>query len=160
MLIDVDIILYICGAVATISATVAIVSKVVTKTIKKVSSIEIKKAMGECHESVAEDIAALSKRLDEYIENSNQNDEVLKEALMNITRDRINQAHISYMRKKTIGSYSLATLDKLYESYKKLGGNSFIEREMDDIHRLKVVSAEEVIRRSEEHVGETKNSNA
>lgn len=160
MLIDVDIILYICGAVATISATVAIVSKVVTKTIKKVSSIEIKKAMGECYESVAEDIAALSKRLDEYIENSNQNDEVLKEALMNITRDRINQAHISYMRKKTIGSYSLATLDKLYESYKKLGGNSFIEREMDDIHRLKVVSAEEVIRRSEEHVGETKNSNA
>lgn len=160
MSIDLDLIIYLSGAVAAIAAAVGIISKVVTRTIKKVSSAEIKKAMGECHDSVAEDISSLSKRLDEYIENSNQNDEVLKEALMNITRDRINQAHISYMRKKTIGSYSLATLDKLYESYKKLGGNSFIEREMDDIHRLKVVSAEEVIRRSEEHVGETKNSNA
>lgn len=160
MMIDIDVIIYICGAIATVAAAVGIISKVVTKTIKKVSSIEIKKAMGECHDSVAEDISSLSKRLDEYIENSNQNDEVLKEALMNITRDRINQAHISYMRKKTIGSYSLATLDKLYESYKKLGGNSFIEREMDDIHRLKVVSAEEVIRRSEEHVGENQKRNA
>lgn len=160
MMIDIDVIIYICGAIATVAAAVGIISKVVTKTIKKVSSIEIKKAMGECHESVANKISELNGVMEEYTLQSNQNDEVLKEALMNITRDRINQAHISYMRKKTIGSYSLATLDKLYESYKKLGGNSFIEREMDDIHRLKVVSAEEVIRRSEEHVGETKNSNA
>ena len=72
MLIDVDIILYICGAVATISATVAIVSKVVTKTIKKVSSAEIKKAMGECHESVASKIADLNGVIEEYNPSKNQ----------------------------------------------------------------------------------------
>lgn len=160
MLIDVDIILYICGAVATISATVAIVSKVVTKTIKKVSSAEIKKAMGECHESVASKIADLNGVIEEYTKQSNRNDEMLKESLMNLIRARINQAHTSYMKRKTIGAYSLATLDKLYESYKKLGGNSFVEREMQDIHRLKVVSAEELMKGDFKNVGETKNSNA
>lgn len=160
MMIDVDIILYICGAVATISATVAIVSKVVTKTIKKVSSAEIKKAMGECHESVASKIADLNGVIEEYTKQSNRNDEMLKESLMNLIRARINQAHTSYMKRKTIGAYSLATLDKLYESYKKLGGNSFVEREMQDIHRLKVVSAEELMKGDFKNVGETKNSNA
>lgn len=159
-MIDVDVILYICGAVATISATVAIVSKVVTKTIKKVSSAEIKKAMGECHESVANKIADLNGVIEEYTRQSNKNDEMLKESLMNLIRARINQAHTSYMKRKTIGAYSLATLDKLYESYKKLGGNSFVEREMEDIHRLKVVSAEELMKGEPKNVGETKNSNA
>ena len=160
MMIDIGVIIYICGAIATVAAAVGIISKVVTKTIKKVSSIEIKKAMGECHASVADEIADLSRRLDEYIEKSNQNDEDLKESLMNLIRARINQAHTSYMKRKTIGAYSLATLDKLYESYKKLGGNSFVEREMEDIHRLKVVSAEELMKGEPKNVGETKNSNA
>lgn len=160
MMIDIDVIIYICAAIATVAAAVGIISKVVTRTIKKVSSIEIKKAMGECHASVADEIADLSRRLDEYIEKSNQNDEDLKESLMNLIRARINQAHTSYMKRKTIGAYSLATLDKLYESYKKLGGNSFVEREMEDIHRLKVVSAEELMKGEQKNVGETKNSNA
>lgn len=160
MSIDFDIIIYLSGAVAAIAAAVGIISKVVTRTIKKVSSIEIKKAMGECHASVADEIADLSRRLDEYIEKSNQNDEDLKESLMNLIRARINQAHTSYMKRKTIGAYSLATLDKLYESYKKLGGNSFVEREMEDIHRLKVVSAEELMKGEFKNVGENQDRNA
>ena len=160
MMIDIGVIIYICGAIATVAAAVGIISKVVTKTIKKVSSIEIKKAMGECHASVADEIADLSRRLDEYIEKSNQNDEDLKESLMNLIRARINQAHTSYMKRKTIGAYSLATLDKLYESYKKLGGNSFVEREMEDIHRLKVVSAEELMKGEPKNVGENQERNA
>ncbi len=159
MMIDIDVIIYICAAIATVAAAVGIISKVVTRTIKKVSSIEIKKAMGECHASVADEIADLSRRLDEYIEKSNQNDEDLKESLMNLIRARINQAHTSYMKRKTIGAYSLATLDKLYESYKKLGGNSFVEREMQDIHRLKVVSAEELMKGEPKNVGENQERN-
>ena len=88
MMIDIGVIIYICGAIATVAAAGGIISKGVTKTNKKVSSIEIKKAMGECHDSVAEDISSLSKRLDEYIEKSNQNDEDLKESLMNLIRAR------------------------------------------------------------------------
>lgn len=160
MMIDIDVIIYICAAIATVAAAVGIISRVVTRTIKKVSSIEIKKAMGECHASVADEIADLSRRLDEYIEKSNQNDEDLKESLMNLIRARINQAHTSYMKRKTIGAYSLATLDKLYESYKKLGGNSFVEREMEDIHRLKVVSAEELMKGEPKNVGENQERNA
>lgn len=160
MMIDIDVIIYICGAIATVAAAVGIISKVVTKTIKKVSSAEIKKAMVECHESVASKIADLNGVIEEYTQQSNRNDEMLKESLMNLIRARINQAHTSYMKRKTIGAYSLATLDKLYESYKKLGGNSFVEREMQDIHRLKVVSAEELMKGDFKNVGETKNSNA
>lgn len=160
MMIDIDVIIYICGAIATVAAAVGIISKVVTRTIKKVSSIEIKKAMGECHASVADEISLLNARLEEYIKNSNENDDMLKESLMNLIRARINQAHTSYMKRKTIGAYSLATLDKLYESYKKLGGNSFVEREMQDIHRLKVVSAEELMKGEPKNVGENQERNA
>lgn len=160
MNIDLDVIIYLSGAVAAIAAAVGIISKVVTRTIKKVSSAEIKKAMGEFHESVANKISELNGVMEDYTLQSNKNDEMLKESLMNLIRARINQAHTSYMKRKTIGAYSLATLDKLYESYKKLGGNSFVEREMQDIHRLKVVSAEELMKGEFKNVGENQDRNA
>ena len=162
MIVNLDVVLYVCGAVVTVAAAFGVVAKAVSRTVRKGVENTVKKIVSDSSGQVCVELKVLAQRLDEYIEASSRNDEQLKQALLNLIRDRINQAHVSYMRKKTIGTYSLATLEELYHSYKILGGNSFIEHEMNDLHTLKVVSAEEIIKtqRREEYVGEDQKDHA
>ena len=46
------------------------------------------------------------------------------------------------MKKNFIGAHSLFVVEELYTAYKELGGNSFIDRQMEDIRSLEVISAE------------------
>ena len=160
MNIDLDVIIYLSGAVAAIAAAVGIISNVIKKTIKNVSGEVIKSTLSECHKRISDEISNLNKKLNDYSEKSAENDELLKNALMNLIKARINQEHTSYAKKSTIGAYSLATLDELYVSYKQLGGNSFIEHEMNDLHSLRVVSAEELTKGAKKNVGENQDRNA
>lgn len=47
------------------------------------------------------------------------------------------------MSKGFIGAHTLFVMEELYNSYKELGGNSFIDRQMEDIRELEVKSAED-----------------
>lgn len=145
MQINLDIILYICGAIVSIATTAGIISKYFTKIIKKNIKESIDESMKTCQSETDKKIAELKDVLETHIENSNGSNDLIKDVLLSLTRDRINRAHSYYMSKEEIGTYTLSTLEDLYSSYLKLGGNSFIHKEMEDLRGLKVVCAEEIM---------------
>lgn len=162
--IDLDIVIYICTLIASISGAAIIIGKVIKKSVSsaakeiiderlKKSDEEHKKSIDDMEDRMNKKISALQnsvdtqiseirKQLDDLTRSQNDVNSKMKSALLASTRDRINQAHDYYMRKDFIGTHSLYIIEQLYESYKELGGNSFIKDQMKDIHSLEVRSAE------------------
>lgn len=62
----------------------------------------------------------------------------LQSAQKTLIKDRIVQAHDYFCGKGSIGKYSLATIEELYQVYKDLGGNSFVESLMHEIRELEI----------------------
>lgn len=140
--IDIGLIASICGAIGSIAAAVGIISKFLKKTLTK----QIKESMEESHAQYVactnKELTELKQSIENYINSQNEQNEQVRKCLLSSTRDRINQAHDYYMRKNFIGSHSLFVVEELYTSYKQLGGNSFVDRQMEDIRDLEVRSAE------------------
>lgn len=162
--IDLDIVIYICTLIASISGASIIIGKAIKKSVSstakeiiderlKKSDEEHKKSIDEMEDrvnkkisdlqnSVDKQISEIRTKLDQLTKSQNDVNNKMKSALLASIRDRINQAHDYYMRKNFIGNHSLYIIEQLYESYKELGGNSFISDQMKDIHSLKARSAE------------------
>lgn len=162
--IDLDIVIYVCTLIASISGAAIVIGKVIKKSVSsaakeiiderlKKSDEEHKKSIDDMEDRMNKKISALQnsvdtqiseirKQLDDLTRSQNDVNNKMKSALLASTRDRINQAHDYYMRKDFIGTHSLYIIEQLYESYKELGGNSFISDQMKDIHGLEVRSAE------------------
>ena len=162
--IDLDIVIYICTLIASISGAALIIGKVIKKSVssaakeiiderlkksdeehkKSIDDMEYRmnKKISDLQDSVDTKISEIRKQLDDLTRSQNDVNSKMKSALLASTRDRINQAHDYYMRKDFIGTHSLYIIEQLYESYKELGGNSFIKDQMKDIHSLEVRSAE------------------
>lgn len=162
--IDLDIVIYVCTLIASISGAAIVIGKVIKKSVSsaakeiiderlKKSDEEHKKSIDDMEDRMNKKISALQnsvdtqiseirKQLDDLARSQNDVNTKMKSALLASTRDRINQAHDYYMRKDFIGTHSLYIIEQLYESYKELGGNSFISDQMKDIHGLEVRSAE------------------
>lgn len=162
--IDLDIVIYICTLIASISGASIVIGKLIKKSVSsaakeiiyerlKKSDEEHKKSIDEMEDrmnkkinalqnSVDTQISEIRTQLDKLTKSQNDVNNKMKSALLASTRDRINQAHDYYMRKDFIGAHSLYIIEQLYESYKELGGNSFISDQMKDIHGLEVRSAE------------------
>lgn len=162
--IDLDIVIYICTLIASISGASIVIGKAIKKSVSsaskeiiderlKKSDEEHRKSIDEMEDRMNKKINALqnsidtqiyqiSTQLDKLTKSQNDVNNKMKSALLASTRDRINQAHDYYMRKDFIGAHSLYIIEQLYESYKELGGNSFISDQMKDIHGLEVRSAE------------------
>lgn len=162
--IDLDIVIYICTLIASISGASIVIGKAIKKSVSsaakeiiderlKKSDEEHKKSIDEMEDrvnkkisdlqnSVDKQISEIRTQLDQLTKSQNDVNNKMKSALLASTRDRINQAHDYYMRKDFIGTHSLYIIEQLYESYKELGGNSFISDQMKDIHGLEVRSAE------------------
>ena len=166
--IDLDIVIYICTLIASISGASIIIGKAIKKSVSsaakeviderlKKSDEEYKKSIDEMEDrmnntisslqnSVDKQISEIREQLDQLSKSQNDVNKKMKSALLASTRNRINQAHDYYMRKDFIGAHSLYIIEQLYESYKELGGNSFISDQMNDIHSLEVRSAEMIIK--------------
>lgn len=144
-----QIALYISSAIVTISSAVAVIAKFLKKSLVKATKETVREQMIASQEkfdteieNLNSKIEDLNNKLDKYVENQDSVNQDLRASLLASTRDRINQAHDYYTKKKYIGSHSLFVVEELYASYKKLGGNSFIKRQMEDIRKLEVRSAE------------------
>lgn len=166
--IDLDIVIYICTLIASISGASIIIGKAMKKSVSsaakeviderlKKSDEEHKKSIDEMEDrmnkkisflqnSADKQISEIREQLDQLSKSQKDVNKKMKSALLASTRDRINQAHDYYMRKDFIGAHSLYIIEQLYESYKELGGNSFISDQMNDIHSLEVRSAEMIIK--------------
>lgn len=141
-MIDMDVILYVCGAIVSISAAVGIISKSTRNIVDKSTKSAIQNYLSAYSSTYDSKIDELKDKIQEYVENQQANNEDVRKALMASTRDRINQAHDYYVKRKYIGAHSLFVVEELYSSYKRLGGNSFVDRQMEDIRELEVRSAE------------------
>lgn len=142
MEIDVTVVVTICGAITSIAAAAAVITKVVNKTVKKISAETIKNELAKSQKELVDKMSDLNNKLTEFCDSQNVINDQLKASLLASTRDRINQAHDYYIKKKYIGAHSLFVIEELYASYKDLGGNSFISHQMEDIRSLEVKSAE------------------
>lgn len=142
MHINIDIILQIGTWIITVSSAVGIVIKVLKKFLKNITTEILRSELSTYQTSINEKLEDMNTKLCEFIDSQNSSNESMKSALLASTRDRINQAHDYYMRKKFIGAHSLYVIEELYTTYTKLGGNSFISRQMEDIRELEVRSAE------------------
>ena len=140
--IDLNQLLYFAGAIATISAAIGIITKVTKKIITNTVKDSFEKSLDKYSETFDSKIKDLNDAIQEFITNQNLYNNQIRKALLNSTRDRINQAHDYYVRKKFIGAHSLYVVEELYSSYKELGGNTFIDRQMEDLRNLEVRSAE------------------
>lgn len=149
MNINLDIILYIATAIITISSTVGILNKILTRTIENTTKEVISKEMKETNEKLDKQISEMRDYLNSYIESNNSENKLMRDTLLAMARDRINQAHIFYVQNGYIGAHSMAVLEDLYSSYHKLGGNGFVSKEMNDIRELELISTEDIIHENE-----------
>lgn len=142
MQIDVDIIVYACTTIAAISTAGGLILKGLRKSLKKTTEEVLHEEMQAYTANFDDKLEKLDIQLKHFIANQETSNEQMRKSLLSSTRDRINQAHDYYTRKKFIGAHSLFVVEELYASYKQLGGNSFVDRQMEDIRELEVRSAE------------------
>lgn len=149
--IDLAFIGTVLGVLLSASAIVIGIMKWANKMMTNSAKNVIKEEMATYTKQVHENIEALDKKIlelnekfDDFAQRESETNDMLKRSLLASSRDRINQAHSLFMAQKFIGAHSLFVLKELYASYKELGGNSFIDKQMEDIESLEVVSAEEI----------------
>lgn len=103
--------------------------------VLKQSAEKIKALMKEELNEIADQLNDLSKRFDSLTERDN----IGKEALMCLAADRLNQAYNYYLvESNQIDSETFAVLDHLYTSYKNLGGNGLVKKQMEYIQSLRI----------------------
>ena len=138
----VEVVIYICSTLITVCTAGGIILKGLKKSFKNHVNEVLGEELRKCKSEIEGQIVSMNTKVVEFIDHQEDYNEKVKLALLASTRDRINQAHDYYMRKKFIGAHSLFIVEELYTSYKKLGGNSFIDHQMEDIRELEVRSAE------------------
>lgn len=142
MEIDVTVVVTICCAITSIAGAAAVITKVVNKTVKKIAAETIKNELEKSHKELVDQMSDLKSQLTDFCNNQKSVNDQVRKSLLASTRDSINQAHDYYTKKKYIGAHSLFVIEELYSSYKQLGGNSFVDHQMEDIRSLEVRSAE------------------
>lgn len=151
--IDLDLIIYIAGAIASIAAACGIVSKTIKKGLQKTMkesvdqyygqySDKFDKKLDEVHEQLEQSLQSMHEELTEYKDSQHDANERVRRSLLASMRDRLNQAHDTYCQQGWIGAHSLFILEELYSSYKENHGNGFADKQMEDIRNLEIRSAE------------------
>ena len=109
----------------------------------------ISTAVTEAGSNLHGEIKSLRNSLEEYVAKNTADNELMKQSLLAIARDRISKAHSQCMRDGYISKYLLLALEELYTTYTKLGGNSFVSREMQDLRQLPLMSTDKLQQLSE-----------
>lgn len=161
-MIDVELIVKIAAGITAVAGAVAIITKVIKRAISIAIHDDMELHQKAIDESISKNQAVLDAKIDtmqqilnnemkslqsqlqDYIDKQDDINDQMTSALLASTRNAINQAHDLYMKKQFIGSHSLFVITELYAAYKKLGGNSFVSQQMQDIKGLEVKSAESI----------------
>ena len=161
-MIDVELIVKIAAGITAVAGAAAIITKVIKRAISIAIHDDMELHQKAINESISKNQAVLDAKIDtmqqllnnemkslqtqlqSYIDKQDDINDQMTSALLASTRNAINQAHDLYMKKQFIGSHSLFVITELYAAYKKLGGNSFVSQQMQDIKSLEVKSAESV----------------
>lgn len=138
MSIDLDVILYICGAITAISAATAVITKVIKKSISKISKDVSNQVIKEHEKEILSRLQDLSDKVDQSIMDRKNSDIIQKEALISLACARINESYGFFMKRGSISPYALSILEEVFESYKNLGGNHLAESQIEELRKLRV----------------------
>lgn len=142
MKIDVELIIYICTTIITISSALAIIVKCINKVIDKTVSASIENYLKNNPSPTKESLDELNTIVKDYISKQRTINENIQQGLLAVIRSQINSAHDKYMKLGYIGAHTLYVIEQLYDSYESLGGNSFTKKQIEDLRTLDVRSAE------------------
>ena len=142
----VEILVYIAGAIVTIYGAINIFAKKFKNSVEVICKDVTKNIVRENDKELTEEINNIKEMLENYINTSQKKDAIQQEALLHICYDRLCTAYEYYQDKEYIGHHTLFSLEQLYETYKKLGGNGHADMIMEYIRGLKCISAEPLIR--------------
>ena len=142
MQLNIDTLVYICTTIIAMSTAGGLVIKGFKKSIQRTTEEVIHSEISKCTQNIESEIKSLRDYVKDFVSEQKDTNKQTRKSLLASTRDRINEAHDYYINKNFIGAHSLFVVEELYAVYKDLGGNSFIDRQMEDIRSLPVISAE------------------
>jgi len=138
--ISVDTLITIGQFIIVIGGAVAIITKVITYTVNRVSKKILEDSFKQFSEKFSKDLERLSLKLSEYMEESSDCSDKIKRSLLSNSRERINQAHEYYMKNGYISVHTMYSIEEVYKCYVELGGNSFVENQIEDLRALPKIS--------------------
>ena len=133
----IEVIVSVCSSIVTVSGAVTVIWKVLSRNIKQQFNELIETSVKDLDSKFSGDLVDIKEKLDIQ---SKENSAVMKQvndALLNITRDRINSAYEHYIKKDFIDAHTMFTLEEVYKSYVSLGGNSFVQEQMLELRKLR-----------------------
>ena len=142
---NLDSLLYICSIIVSVAGAAGIVTKVFKKQVSRQIEdfMQAKSSNDNNYDNRFESkLDELHQLILDFTASQSKNNELVTRALLSTIRDRINQAHDYYMKRGFIGAHSLFVLEEMYTCYKELGGNSFVDKQMEELRDLPVESAE------------------
>ena len=131
-----NIIIWVCGGIATVSAAIGIIARYFKKKVVVISKDVANEIGDTLVQQVRITLDEIKTKIDTLDANFEEFQSTTNEALLGTARDRINQAYDYYMQLGTIDDHSMFTLEELYKSYIKLGGNGQVQVQMENLRDL------------------------
>ena len=138
MTIDLDIILYIAGAIVSVSAAIGIVVRLINQKISAITEDLLTKVERTLTDNFAEQLDDLDKSLRLMIENNHKRDEEVRILTLKNSAARIFEAHSCYLRRGSITTFALANLEEIFSVYIAQGGNSYARLCMEQLRNLPI----------------------
>lgn len=157
MVIDTSTIVVICSVITSVAGAGAVINKSIKKWSDKVTDKlkeDIKKEVGadmdimkkEFEEKYSSAVADFNAKLDIVVNamtetkqyrSKRENDE--KKFRLATLKGHIVSAHGTYVPIGKIDTHVLSTLEDIYDEYKELGGNHFVDNLMEDLRKLQKI---------------------
>ena len=146
MSIDLEVILYIAGAIITLSGAVGIIVKCLRNRITIISTNVAKAVACRTEEKLLSKIEEMNKSLQQIIAINQERDEHTRKLSLKNAASRIFEAHSHYMKRGSITSFALGTLNELFDEYEAHDGNGFGKVCMEQIRKLPIRETEDEIK--------------
>lgn len=139
MAVDLDIILYIAGAIVSVSAAIGIVMRLINQKISTIMENLLTEEEKNIIDNFTVQLDDLDKNLRLMIENDRRRDEAVRILTLKNSAARIFEAHSHYSKRGNITTFALANLEEIFSIYIAQGGNSHARLCMEQLRNLPIV---------------------
>lgn len=140
MTINVEIILYIAGAVITISTAIGVIGKLVRKSIERICINIVKQVLESYEKAVDIKIDSLFDTLDQFVKETKEIENNNRELFASMACVKINESYVHFIKQGSISTYSLAILEEIFEKYRSIGGNHLAAKQIEQLRKLPIVN--------------------
>lgn len=137
--LNMDIILYIAGAIITLTAVIKIFADLIEKSVKRVSKDAINAAIDELNEHFVSRLEDVDSSLRVLLNENRRNDKAVRTLTLKNSAARIHEGYSHYMRRGSITTFGLANLEEIFSIYEDQGGNGHTKLCMEQIRQLPII---------------------